>query len=188
MSPCDKHLFQQAVTDVTPLRPSKKHVSRPTHTPRIHKSKPHRYTDEAYATHTNTKHSNHPTHTLSHPWETSHIHAETSLSYGEHHLQRQQFRDLKQGKIRCEAQLDLHGFRIEPAADALVQFITRTHRQNQRCVRVIHGKGGRYGEAPVLKTHVNHWLKQLPEVLAFHSACSRDGGSGALYVLLKRNF
>lgn len=180
MSPCDKHLFQQAVKDVTPLRPSKKHISRPTHTPRIHKSKPHRQdTDEACVIN--------PTHTLSHPWETSSIHAETSLHYGEHHLQRQQYRDLKQGKIRCEAQLDLHGFRIDPAADALVQFITHAHRQNKRCVRVIHGKGGRYGEAPVLKNHVNHWLKQLPEVLAFHSACARDGGSGALYVLLKRH-
>lgn len=180
MSPCDKHLFRQAVKDVTPLRPSKKHTSRPTHTPRIHKSKPHRYTDEVSTTHS--------THILNHPWEISNICAETCLSYGEHHLQRQQYRDLKQGKIRCEAQLDLHGFRIEPAGDALVQFITRAHRQNKRCVRVIHGKGGRYGEAPVIKTHVNHWLKQLPEVLAFHSACARDGGSGALYVLLKRKF
>lgn len=183
MSPCDKDIFRQAVNDVTPLRPSKKHTSRPPHVPRIHKSKPHhKNTDEARTTHTTN-----PTHVLSHPWDASHIHAETSLSYGEHQLQRQQFRDLKQGKIRCEAQLDLHGFRIEPAADALVQFITRAHRQNQRCVRVIHGKGGRYGEAPVLKNHVNHWLKQLPEVLAFHSACARDGGSGALYVLLKRH-
>ncbi|MDF1826855.1 MAG: Smr/MutS family protein [Legionellaceae bacterium] len=181
MSPCDKHLFQQAVKDVTPLRPSKKHASRPTHTPRIHKSKPHRHADELH-----TPNLAHHTHHLSNPWELSKIHAETNLSYGEHQLQRQQYRDLKQGKIRCEAQLDLHGFRIEPAGDALVQFITRAHRQNQRCVRVIHGKGGRYGEAPVLKTHVNHWLKQLPEVLAFHSACTRDGGSGALYVLLKR--
>jgi DNA-nicking Smr family endonuclease len=180
MSPCDKHLFQQAVKDVTPLRPSKKHTSRPPHTARIHKPKPHQqHTDEACATHT--------THTLSHPWELSTIHAETNLSYGKNQLQRKQWDHLKQGKIRCEAQLDLHGLRIEPAADALVQFIRHAHRQNQRCVRVIHGKGGRYGEAPVLKTHVNHWLKQLPEVLAFHSACARDGGSGALYVLLKKS-
>lgn len=175
----DKNLFRQSLKDVIPLRPSKKHTSRPPHTPRTYKPKPHRYTTE-----TSTANQYHG---LSNPWDTSSIHAETCLSYGEHQIQRKQFRDLKQGKLACEARLDLHGLRIEAAGDALMAFITRSHQQNKRCVLVIHGKGGRFGEPPILKNHVNHWLKQLPEVSAFHSACARDGGCGALYVLLKHN-
>lgn len=175
----DKNLFQKLLHDVTPLRPSKKHTSRPPHVRQAHKPKPRRYIAE--------KIEPKVSHALSNPWDTSSIHAETCLSYGEHQIQRKQFRDLKQGKMAYEAQLDLHGFRIEPAGDALVRFIKRAHQNNKRCVLIIHGKGGRFGEAPILKNHVNHWLKQLPEVSAFHSACARDGGSGALYVLLKRN-
>ena len=50
----------------------------------------------------------------------------------------------------------------------------------------MHGKGLRSGPAgPVLKNSVQHWLSQWDEVLAFVSAQPRDGGSGALYVLLK---
>jgi len=174
----DQHLFQTAVKDVVPLRPSKKHASRPLHTRQAYTFKPHRHTAEKIPEEKSVI-------ALSNPWETSNIHAETCLSYGEHQLQRQQYRDLKQGKITREARLDLHGFRIEPAQHALMQFITQAYQQNKRCVLIIHGKGGRFGEAPILKNHVNHWLKQLPEVLAFHSACARDGGCGALYVLLK---
>jgi DNA-nicking Smr family endonuclease len=39
---------------------------------------------------------------------------------------------------------------------------------------------------PVLKGKVNHWLQQRDEVLAFCSARPVDGGTGAVYVLLKR--
>ncbi len=174
----DNHLFQQALQDVTPLRPSKKHTSRPSRASRIHQPKPQQRNDACKAD---------LSRRLSDPWDTSNIHAETCLSYGGHQLQRKQWNDLKQGKIRYEARLDLHGLRLEAAEDVLVQFITHVHQQNKRCVLVIHGKGGRFGEPPILKSHVNHWLKQLPEVRAFHSACARDGGGGALYILLKRS-
>jgi DNA-nicking Smr family endonuclease len=54
-------------------------------------------------------------------------------------------------------------------------------------VRIIHGKGhGSHQKRPVLKQYVNHWLRQRDEVLAFCSARQVDGGTGAVYVLLKR--
>jgi DNA-nicking Smr family endonuclease len=54
-------------------------------------------------------------------------------------------------------------------------------------VRIIHGKGnGSVQRRPVLKGKVNHWLQQRDEVLAFCSARPVDGGTGAVYVLLKR--
>ena len=53
-------------------------------------------------------------------------------------------------------------------------------------MRIIHGKGYRSGaRGPVLKTAVNHWLRLHLDVLAFVSARAIDGGTGALYVLLR---
>ncbi len=110
----------------------------------------------------------------------------TTLSYCNAGMPRKRLKELKNGEIRWETRLDLHGLRPDAARDALCQFIDKHHQSGYRCLLIIHGKGGRLDEEPVLKNHVNHWLQQLPQVLAFHSAQARDGGTGALYVLLKR--
>ncbi len=67
----------------------------------------------------------------------------------------------------------------------LINFIRQEATSRHRCLLIIHGKGSHNGKAPVLKNLVRHWLPQFPQVLAFHSALTRDGGAGALYVLLK---
>jgi len=55
-----------------------------------------------------------------------------------------------------------------------------------RCARIIHGKGIRSSSAqPVLKQKVNYWLRLHDEVLAFCSATRGDGGTGAVYCLLR---
>jgi DNA-nicking Smr family endonuclease len=55
-----------------------------------------------------------------------------------------------------------------------------------RCARIIHGKGSSTsGRPPVLKQKVNYWLRLYDQVLAFCSATRRDGGTGAVYVLLR---
>jgi len=43
------------------------------------------------------------------------------------------------------------------------------------------------GKRPMIKSHVNTWLRQHPQVLGFTSCLPRHGGTGALYVMLKRN-
>jgi len=69
---------------------------------------------------------------------------------------------------------------------AMAAFITQCQTQRIRHVRIIHGKGfGAAGDAPVLKNRINAWLRQHHDVLAFCSAQHRDGGTGALYVLLR---
>jgi DNA-nicking Smr family endonuclease len=161
----DKSLFQKAMQSVKPLNPSSKV---PLKKPR---TKPIKRAPEAYTE---------PSMTLSTPWETDHIQPETCLSYGLQKLQHKQKLALKQGKLALEARLDLHGFRLEEASTHLVKFIQSAHNRNQRMLLIIHGKG----HTSILKAHVNHWLKELPEVLAFHSARTRHGGAGALYVLL----
>lgn len=117
---------------------------------------------------------------------TDEVLAHTTLSYVSHGIPAKRFRELKMGAIQWQAQLDLHGLTTEDARETLLAFILRQYEAEHRSILIIHGKGGVHGEAPVLKNLVNHWLKQIPTVLAFHSAKPKDGGTGALYVLLKR--
>ncbi len=113
--------------------------------------------------------------------------SETVLSYADVSVRGPRFQALKSGSIRWEARLDLHGLTIEKARQELIQFLHHQSTNNHRCVLIIHGKGGHQGAPPVIKNQINRWLPQFPNVLAFHSAQAKDGGTGALYVLLKRN-
>jgi DNA-nicking Smr family endonuclease len=114
------------------------------------------------------------------------VFSHTTLSYAPS-LPQRRFKALKNGHIAWEARLDLHGLHSDNARDALCQFISLQAKINKRCLLIVHGKGGHEGLPPVIKNLVNRWLPQMDEVLAFHSALPKDGGTGALYVLLKRN-
>jgi len=101
-------------------------------------------------------------------------------------VQNRVVHDLQRGYLEVEIELDLHGLRVEIARRVLIEFLDHCARQRVRCARIIHGKGiGSAGRQPVLKCKVNYWLRLRPEVLAFCSATRRDGGTGALYVLLR---
>lgn len=168
----DKKLFRDAMRSVTPLKTRALHQpTRSDKTPPLIHKKPyepvieHRYLSNHY---------------------TDEVGSESILTYAASGIPKKQLIKLKRGEIRWQARIDLHGQTISQAQTRLCQFITQQYDLGNRCVLVIHGKGGSTGEAPILKNHTNHWLKQLPEVLAFHSALPRDGGAGALYVLLKQ--
>ncbi len=108
------------------------------------------------------------------------------LSFCRPGLQKRVFQDLRRGRLEIEMELDLHGLTVKHAKNALEQFIRDCHRTQVRSVRIIHGKGyGSEDRQPVLKQKVNYWLRQRQDVLAFCSATSRDGGTGAAYVLLR---
>ena len=93
---------------------------------------------------------------------------------------------LRRGEFPIEDELDLHGYTVAEAKTAIQDFLYECKRQHIRYIRIIHGKGYRSEQKiPVLKTHVAYWLPQHSDVLAFSSAQSKDGGTGALYVLLK---
>ncbi len=96
-------------------------------------------------------------------------------------------RKLKRGQFSVVASLDLHGMTIDLARNAIHRFFQAERQEIRCCVRLVHGKGNRSErQIPVLKQMVNHWLPQRDEVIAFCSAPAHDGGTGALYVLLKR--
>lgn len=120
-------------------------------------------------------------------YEPDHHHGDDYLEFSRPGIQKKALRKFRQGKIPIEAELDLHGMTIEQARQQLAHFIERSQAYGQRCVRVIHGKGlsSQDGRA-VLKSKVNHWLQQHSAVMAFSSAQIADGGTGAVYVLLRR--
>lgn len=94
---------------------------------------------------------------------------------------------LKKGQIPFESKIDLHGATVKQAGKELQHAIEYAYSSGQRCILVVHGRGkGSFDNKPALKTHVNYWLREMLQVLAFHSAQPKHGGVGALYVLLKR--
>jgi DNA-nicking Smr family endonuclease len=108
-----------------------------------------------------------------------------ALAFQRPQVPRSVMRQLRRGKFAVQDEMDLHGLIVSEAHERLREFITLCHRRGIKCVRIVHGKGLGSGSAgPVLKTKVNHWLRQWDEVLAFCSTPPRDGGTGAVYVLL----
>jgi len=109
------------------------------------------------------------------------------LQYCREGLQHAVLRKLRRGYFRVSAMLDLHGLTADAAHQALAIFLREARRDDRTCVRIIHGKGNRSRhKGPVLKHKLNQWLRHREEVLAFCSARPVDGGTGAVYVLLRR--
>ncbi len=95
----------------------------------------------------------------------------------------------RRGRLPVEARLDLHGLTQDEAHRALERFLPRAQESGCRSVLVITGKGSRDGTRGVLKEAVPRWLNQSPLralVLSISWAQPKDGGAGALYVLLRR--
>lgn len=121
------------------------------------------------------------------PYDLAEIQPGDALDYSRPGLHRRIVKKLRKGQYRIVAELDLHGLTTVKTIETLTQFMKQARRADACCVRIIHGKGHRSNNhGPVLKPLVYTWLKKRDEVLAFTSARPVDGGTGALYVLLKR--
>ena len=86
-------------------------------------------------------------------------------------LQNKVFEQLKQGKLRWYDAVDLHGSSIDDARKAVLLLISQAINHGETVVKIVHGKG----KDAILKTCVNGWLRQMPEVMAFVSAPAKDG-------------
>ncbi|MEJ2041355.1 MAG: Smr/MutS family protein, partial [Desulfosarcinaceae bacterium] len=96
---------------------------------------------------------------------------------------------LHQGRYAIHDHIDLHGLFAYEAEAVLHQFIRRSVRHGCHAVLVIHGRGLKSPDKPVLKQKVFDWLTRGPlraHVVALASARACDGGAGATYVLLRR--
>ena len=124
---------------------------------------------------------------FSDPVDPSDMEIGEELLFVRNSIPQRTMKKLRRGEFSNEAELDLHGYTKIEAREAITEFLHFCHSQGLRCVRIIHGKGhGSAGKRPILKQYVNHWLRQRDDILAFCSARQVDGGTGAIYVLLRR--
>lgn len=95
-------------------------------------------------------------------------------------------RKLRRGQIAVQDEIDLHQMNLTTARECVREFLAEAITQGYRCVRIVHGKGLRSRQGPVLKTLVDGMLRQRGDIVAFASARHQDGGIGAVLVLLQR--
>ena len=108
------------------------------------------------------------------------------MSFAAPGIQKRVLRKLRSGGFGADVELDLHGLTVAEAKRRLAGFLHTCLADQLRCLHLIHGKGYRSeGDYPILKNHINLWLRQHPDVLAFCTAKPSEGGTGAVYVLLR---
>nr|WP_115005116.1 Smr/MutS family protein [Moraxella lacunata] len=171
----DKVLFMQAMSGVRPL----KHEKSVNHTQKTNPKDPTALFRRANAEGTDelTQASLSDMQALLNP-----VAGEAFLSYKHPTLQNKVFEQLRQGKLRWYDAVDLHGSSIDEARDAVQTIIANAVKHGETVVKIVHGKG----TDAIIKTCVNGWLRQIPDVLAFVSAPAGDGGNGAVLVLIKK--
>jgi DNA-nicking Smr family endonuclease len=97
------------------------------------------------------------------------------------------YRDLRKGLLPIEDEIDLHHCTVKEAKHKTLNAILSAYYEGFQCIRIIHGKGlnSQEGNASPIKYAVNHWLRQVPIVRGFCSCVPKDGGTGAIYVLIE---
>lgn len=174
ITPEDAALFRDAVAKTAPLsaRDRVAHTRKPL--------SPHPHMSEADERDVMDR-------LLDHPLEAAELAAGDALEYRQEGVQLSVMRKLRRGQYARQAELDLHGMTAAEAKHQVVAFLQECQARGHRCVRIVHGKGLRSPRgAPVLKLKLAGWLRQRDEVLAYCSARSNEGGTGAIYVLLRR--
>jgi len=97
------------------------------------------------------------------------------------------YKNLRMGRYDIEARLDLHRLTVDEARREVFQFLKDCYQYELRTVLILHGKGERnVDKVAAIKSHLSVWLPQIDEIMAFHSAQPRHGGTGAVYVMLKK--
>ncbi len=102
-------------------------------------------------------------------------------------LERRLRQRLSRGAQPIDSVIDLHGKRQDEAHEALRRFIIGAHAMGYAVILVVTGKGA--SGPGVLRRTVPHWLRMpdmRPYVIGFEPAAQHHGGSGALYVRIRR--
>lgn len=110
-----------------------------------------------------------------------------AYSPASHGFDRSTATKLKRGQLSIEGRLDLHGMTQGEAFDALQKFLARAAAAGKRTLLVITGKGLR--AEGVLRRMLPLWLEEpglKKYVLALTAAASKDGGTGAFYIRLRK--
>ena len=102
-------------------------------------------------------------------------------------ISKKNYRNLSKGNVNIDDKLDLHGYRELEANNLLEEFINNSFENGKRLLLVITGKGQK-GEG-VIKKNIINWLNAKNirnKILAVNHASNKHGGSGALYILLRK--
>lgn len=110
------------------------------------------------------------------------------LDYKKDGVQEGVYKNLRLGKYTLDHTLDLTHNKLPDAQQLVFNSIINCHRQGKRNLLIKHGFGRNQKPYPAMtKSYTNVWLRQMPEVIAFHSAQPSHGGYAAVYVLLRKN-
>jgi len=179
--PDDSQHFHEAMSDVTPLpKDKKKIISSPG--PNIKPSHPPP-DDEQEA--------------LTHLFELVKGAIHMDITFTDEYVEgfvkgfdQKLMKRLKKGEFPIQDHVDLHGLTKQEAETKVKDFLIQSHKLGLRCVLIVHGRGLNSPDTfPVLKASLPIWLSRGPIrkiVLAFVTARPYDGGTGAIYVLLKK--
>ncbi|MCW8091826.1 DNA endonuclease SmrA [Alteromonas sp. ASW11-130] len=110
------------------------------------------------------------------------------IAYQQPGIQDGVFKNLRLGKYVIDYRLSLKGLTLKQSRDQLYQTVVSCHEKGVRAILIQHGKGEQSKPFPGLKkSYLNRWLRDLEEVIAFHTAQPMHGGLGATYALLKKH-
>lgn len=177
----DRDYFLHAMSDVQPLNGTKKTVPR---SPDINMRPSHPVPDDELEA-------------LAHLSDLVSGAAPLDITYSDeyiegcvHGFRRKLMQRLRKGKFPVQDYVDLHGLTKQEAERQVRDFLLQSHRMGLRCVLVVHGRGrNSENHIPVLKEHLPMWLTRgavKKIILAFSTARPYDGGTGAIYILLKK--
>ena len=167
----DKDLFRQSVGDVKTIKTDITHLDSPKTPAPEPESRPIDYDEHLDRSNDSTKEN---------------LGLGDSMAFIAPGLQKNVLKKMRKGHYGIDAELDLHGLNRTEAEQQLLKFLYACSQNGYRCVHIIHGKGYRSPDnQPILKNSMNQWLRQHRDVLAFCSANPKDGGTGAVYVLLR---
>ena len=179
--PSDRDIFNEAMRNVSPLKKVDRIKNISTKMPEQHKKQKQQHAQQFESEMTNAYYSE--GHSPYHPVTGNEV-----ITFQHRSLKKQTFNALKKGLIDIDANLDLHSLTVAEAEQHLHRFLLICQQKNLNCAIIIHGKGHLGNiEQPTLKNFVNDYLRHHKNVLAFHSAKPRHGGTGAVYVLLQSN-
>ncbi len=116
------------------------------------------------------------------------LHPADPVSWKRDGVQEGVFRNLRLGRYTTDACLNLQHCTLAQARDEVASFVRQSCELNIRTVLIQHGRSNRVdAHGNQLKTYLNEWLPLLDQVLAFHSAQPQHGGTGAIYVMLRKS-
>jgi DNA-nicking Smr family endonuclease len=179
--PDETRVFFEAMADVTPLNRSRDIVAR---TPDVNLRPSHPAPDDELEA-------------MAHLSDLVSGAAEMDIRFSDEYIEgcvqgfdQKLMQKIKKGQFPVQDYVDLHGLTKQEAEIRMRDFLLQSHRFGLRCVLVVHGRGlNSQDNIPVLKERLPIWLNRSPVkrfVLAFSTAMPYDGGTGAIYILLRK--